>query len=319
MTVNTNTAGNSRTASSARLDASKRYCLNLTRTSARNFYYGMRLLPEPKRSAMFALYAYMRLVDDIADREDGRSALQRKDELEAWREQTRRALVDDHLPATADDAIVWPAFADVVRRYAIPVELFDAAIAGQQQDVEPVMFETFASLHEYCHRVAGVVGIASLHIWGFKGGEETERMAIALGVAFQLTNILRDLREDSARGRLYLPLEDLKAAGLNVFDCHALTESEPFDRLMQIELERARHHYRLAEGLELRIPPDCRPSLIAMTEIYARLFAKISAAPAIVLQRRVTLSTWSKFRIGWRAARAYRAAGASSAIALDTR
>lgn len=294
--------------SSAALETSRRYCQELTKAAAKNFYYGLRLLPEPKRSAMFTLYAYMRLIDDIADREDGRSLAQRNAELEQWRQRTHAVLLGQRDGLELEDThVVWPAVADMVERYRIPAEVFDAAIAGQQQDLQPSEFQTFDRLHEYCYRVAGVVGIGSLCVWGYQGGEDTERMAIALGVAFQLTNIMRDLREDAARGRLYLPSEDLVAAGVSAADLRTGVGGTAFNRLMRIEIDRAEKHYELARGLELRISPDSRPTLMAMTEIYRRLLKKVSASPETVLRKRVSLSTWSKLRIGWRAARANRA------------
>lgn len=301
MTVTTSPAASDE----SNLHASRQYCRNLTRAAAKNFYYGLRLLPEPKRSAMFALYAYMRLVDDIADREDGRSIAERSAELDQWRLRTHAVL---HGEMPADEVHpVWPAFAELVSHYQVPAEVFDAVIAGQQQDLEPIRFDTFAQLHEYCYRVAGVVGLGSIRIWGYEGGEETERMAVALGVGFQITNILRDLREDAARGRVYLPREDLDAAGITESDLMAGRGGEPFRRLMRLEIERAESHYAQARGLAQRIQPDSRPTLVAMTEIYYRLLRKVSAAPERVLHQRVSLSAWSKLRIGWRAARACRA------------
>ena len=292
----------------ANLAASRRLCQDVTRSAAKNFYYGLRLLPEPKRSAMFALYAYMRQVDDIADREDGRSSAERSVELDRWREQTHAVLAGTgDAMFTQEPPTVWPAFADLVARYRIPVEIFEAAIAGQQQDLEPAEFTTFAELHQYCYRVAGVVGLASLHVWGYEGGGATEQMALALGVAFQITNILRDLREDASRGRVYLPTEDLAAAGMSVSDLKNGRGGAAFERLMRFEIDRAETHYALAKGLETRITPSCRPTLIAMTEIYRRLLDKVSASPQTVLRKRVSLSTLSKLRIGWRAARASRA------------
>ena len=293
---------------------SRNYCRKLTRSAARNFYYGLRLLPEPKRSAMFALYAFNRLIDDIADREDGRTPARRREELEHWREQTH-AVLAGHPDATLGDSAhpVWPAFTDLVTRYRVPSSLFNAAVAGQQQDLEPAPFHNFGQLHEYCYRVAGVVGLASIHVWGYRGGESTEGMAVALGVAFQITNILRDLREDAARGRIYLPLEDLERFGVTPAQLHRGEGGPAFERLMRFEIDRAEDHYRLAGGLELLIEPDSRPTLIAMTEIYHRLLGKISTAPGDVLRKRVSLSTWSKLRIGWRAARSSRGHHASVA------
>ena len=160
---------------------------------------------------MYALYAWMRLVDDIADNEDGRTIMQRIDELESWRNTTHAALTsgapsgeDGKNPADRNESFgrqIWPAFCDMAARYGVPAPVFDDVIAGQQQDLSPISFNTFEQLYQYCYRVAGVVGLASIYVWGFEGGAETEELSIQRGVAFQLTNILRDLaKTPSAAG-----------------------------------------------------------------------------------------------------------------------
>ena len=294
-----------------RLAGSFQYCRQLTRSAAKNFYYGLRLLPEPKRSAMFALYAYMRLVDDIADHDDGRSPEQRERALDAWRVTTHAALAGE-IP-DGDHAAIWPAFAHTARRYRIPPRLFDDAIAGQQRDLLPARFEDFEQLHRYCHQVAGVVGLASIHIWGFDGRADTEALAVARGVALQLTNILRDLREDAARGRIYLPRTDLRRMNVTEEDLLRGRGGEPFRRLMRFEIERAEEFYEKSRALESRVSADSRPTLIAMTEIYHRLLRAVAVEPERILHSRVSLSVWSKLRIGWRAARAARSARAAPA------
>jgi phytoene synthase len=290
---------------SPELAESKRYCARLTREAAKNFYYGLKLLPEPKRSAMFALYAYMRHVDDIADDDDGKSIEQRKQNLDAWRQRTH-AMLSSPAGAPVDSHLLWPAFSDVARRYNITANLLDDAIAGQQQDLVPEAFETFGQLHEYCYRVAGVVGLASIRIWGYAGGAETEGMAIARGAAFQLTNILRDLREDAARGRLYLPRQELRNIGITeeqIFDGRG---GPKFVEMMRQQIARIELIYQKSAPLESRLDPDSRPTMVAMTEIYRGLLTKIAADPERVLRERVSLSLIHKLRIGWRATRAVR-------------
>ena len=287
---------------------SHEYCRQLTRAAAKNFYYGLRLLPEPKRSAMFALYAYMRLVDDIADDdEDDRSIEQREQDLEAWRLRTHAAVRGD----VADDlhqqhGDVWPAFADLVQRYQMPLSLFDGVIAGQQADLRAVEPATFDELREYCYLVAGVVGLASIRIWGYEGGEETEQLAISRGVAFQLTNILRDVREDARRGRIYFPREDLLAMNVSEEEVLACRGGPKFCELMRFQIDRAESFFRASAPLVHRVEPDARPTLVAMTEIYHGLLRKIAADPQRVLHERISLSVLSKLRIGWRAVRASR-------------
>jgi phytoene synthase len=269
------------------LDQSRLFCQELTRREAKNFYYGLRLLPPAKRAAMFALYAYMRQVDDIVDAEDGPAPQGREEQLESWRRQTHAVLAGD---ATPDGHAVWPAFADMVRHYSIPERVF----------------EEFDHLYEYCYRVAGVVGLACIYIWGFEGGARTEQLAVDRGIAFQLTNILRDLREDAGRGRVYLPRSELTKLQLSDQDLlgDGDASGEPFLQMMRQQIERAELYYQKSAGLEERVSRDSRPTLVAMTAIYRGLLRKVSRRPERVLDGRVSLSVPSKLLIGWRALRA---------------
>jgi phytoene synthase len=285
----------------ARLARSQEYCRQLTRSSAKNFYYGLRLLPQPRRSAMFALYAYMRFIDDIADQTDSRTIEQRQAGLEQWRGHTHAALRGEP-PADAQH-LLWPAFTQTVQQYKIPPVLFDDAIDGQLQDLRPVEPTTFNQLRDYCYRVAGVVGVASIYIWGFTGEEKTVLLAIDRGIAFQLTNILRDVREDAGRGRIYLPREDLAAANLDHQDLLAMRGGEKFDRLIRQQIARAESFFDKSESLDNRVARDARPTLAAMTEIYRGILKKIAADPQRILRERISLSTLAKFRIAWRARR----------------
>ena len=298
---------------SVSLADSRRFCEHLTRTQARNFYYGLKLLPEPKRSDMFALYAYMRLIDDIADEDgDGRTCDRREQDLEAWRVVTRAVLDGDAPFAAGAGHEVWPAFADMARRHRLPHHVFDDVIAGQRQDLRPAAFRTFDQLHEYCYRVAGTVGLASIHVWGFAGDEATRRLAVARGVAFQLTNILRDLREDATRGRTYLPLAELAEADVTPDDLRHGRGGTGFVALMRRQIARAESFYERSAALESQVAPDSRPTLTAMTEIYRGLLRKLAAEPQRVLRERVSLSLFTKVLIGWRARRARPAAGPAS-------
>ena len=293
----------------AALARSRAYCEHLTRVQARNFYYGLKLLPELKRSTMFAIYAYMRLVDDIADQEDGRTIARRIDDLEAWRLKTHEVL-NGRIPDDGQE--LWPAFSEVVRRHQLPHKIFDEVIAGQKQDLDFKPFDTFEQLFAYCYRVAGVVGLASIYIWGFEGGDETEFLAVQRGVAFQLTNILRDLREDAFKGRIYLPREELAAMSVSEEDLRHGRAGVHFIDLMRFQIARAEAFYERSVGLERQIAADSRPTLIAMTEIYRGLLKKVACQPERVLRERVSLSLFSKLRIGWRAKWAGRAAGTST-------
>jgi phytoene synthase len=311
--------------SAAALSASAERCRDITRAAARNFYHGLKLLPEPKRSQMYALYAYMRLLDDIADEDDGRSRDRRLADLETWRAQTADAFagrLPDAGTSSARDSSpgdpaaqhaagshpgIWPAVVDLVRRRAIPRHLFDAAIAGQRQDLDAPAFDTFADLHEYCYRVAGVVGVASVHVWGFTGGDQTLELAVERGVAFQLTNVLRDLRADAALGRTYLPRQELAAAGVSVEQIRAGRGGPAFAAFVRDQIARAEDYYERSASLESRIDPDSRPTLTAMTQIYHGLLRKIARDPERILRERVSLSLFNKLWIAARAKQAERA------------
>ena len=290
------------------LEASRLYCEHLTRTQARNFYYGLKLLPEPKRSAMFALYAWMRLVDDIADEDDGRTIDQRSADLEAWGEQTRAVLGGQPVRRIRPQGHeIWPAFAAMVRQYNLPLRVFEDVIAGQLQDLQPIAFESFDELYLYCYRVAGTVGLASIYVWGFDGQEDTEMLAVERGVAFQLTNILRDLREDAARGRIYLPRQELAAQDMSEEELRSALDRgrgcRKFHDLMRQQIARADGYYHKSRELEGRIAVDSRATLSAMTAIYSGLLRKVAREPERVLRERVSLSIFHKLLIGWRASR----------------
>ena len=284
----------------ASLADSREFCAELTKREARNFYYGLKLLPQRKRAAMFALYAYMRLVDDIADGQDGQTLAQRSEALDAWSEATQSALTGQ---PSQNGNLLWPAFAEMVHTHNVPHHLFHDVIAGQRQDLDSPVFETFDQLREYCYRVAGVVGLASIFIWGFEGGQATEALAIDRGIAFQLTNILRDLREDADRGRIYIPRSDLQSHNIAEQDLRNGNIPDGFAPMMQSQIARAGSFYERSAPLESFITADSRPTLKAMTQIYHGILEKISADPARVLRQRVSLSPMTKIRLAWRAAR----------------
>ncbi|HEY2895309.1 MAG TPA: phytoene/squalene synthase family protein, partial [Pirellulales bacterium] len=180
--------------------ASYAHCRRIARRSASSFYYSFLLLPKPKRQAMCALYAFLRRTDDLGD--SAAPAAERRGALVDW----RHALVECQAGIYADPIL--PALAHTVRTFSIPLEYLHAVIDGIETDLEPVAYESFDQLEEYCYRVASVVGLACLRIWG-SIHPSAERPARQCGIAFQLTNILRDLGEDAARGRVYLPREDM--------------------------------------------------------------------------------------------------------------
>jgi phytoene synthase len=281
---------------------SRDYCQELTRRKARNFYFGLRLMPHEKRPAMYALYAWMRRADDLADdQRPGQSAARQLADLDIFAARTHAAIAaGTGTVATLDDDPLWPAFVDMVHRYGVPIRLFDDAIAGQRHDLLKNPINSFDDLHQYCYRVAGVVGLASIHVFGFDDSPVARQQAIDRGVAFQLTNILRDVREDLSLGRCYLPADELAAENVAPADLPTSPKLEP---ILRRQIDRAFSYYEKSTGLEDRISPDSRPTLIAMTQIYRQLLEQIARSPAVVMQRRVSLPIWQKVAIAWRASR----------------
>ena len=274
-----------------------RECERITWSQARNFAYGIRLLPPAKRRGLAVIYAFARRIDDIGD---GTLPGQRADmpagEKIAALEQAREAVL--HLSQPDGDDPVLLALADVKRHFPVPVEAFGELIDGCVADVRGTRYETFEDLHYYCRCVAGSIGRLSLGIFGTSHDlDEAARLADSLGVALQLTNILRDIREDHQNGRTYLPAEDL--AKFDV-DLDAPNPSQ-FTRLVEFEAERARDWY--ATGWRLLPMLDRRSAACtgAMAGIYRQLLERIAAQPGAVLDRRVSLSTGEKAMVAARA------------------
>ena len=274
---------------------SQEFCRQLTRKQARNFYYGLRLLPEPTRSSMFALYAWMRRADDLADDSTSLPLTQRYELLGQFRSLTHQAIAGT--AASSSDNTSWPgwtAFTECVHRHNIPTELFDAMIDGQKQDLDFHQPETDADLRDYCYRVAGVVGVASIHIWGYTGGTQTETLAVDRGMAFQLTNILRDIREDADRLRIYFPRERMRHAGATEADLIAGKYTTGVQALIKYHLDLAEELFSRSAPLEQQILVENISALRAMTAIYHGLLRKIAQNPQRVLHGRVRLGKLAK-------------------------
>lgn len=272
------------------LAASFHHCRRLTQRTAGNFYYSFLTLPSEVRRDMCALYAFMRVSDDLGD-DDSVPLEQRRTNLATWRESVAQTLSSGH-----SNHAVLPALVDVVERRAIPRELLSDVIDGIEMDLAPVAFETFAQLERYCYHVAGAVGLCCIHVWGFEG-RAARQQAIECGLAFQLTNILRDLAEDAARGRTYLPREDLDRFGYTPADLAASVNDERFVRLMAFEVERAKASYERSKPLSTSINPVGRPVLAAMRRIYGGLLQEIERRNYDVFTRRVALPRWKKLAI----------------------
>jgi phytoene synthase len=271
-----------------------RACESVTRARAGNFYYGIRLLPTPKRRAMCAVYAFARRVDDIGDGTE--PATRKLALLGAARTQLE----------SPDGDVRILALADAERRFALPHAALADLLAGVEMDVRGETYETFEELVAYCRRVAGSIGRLSLAIFGTSDRERAEPLADDLGVAMQLTNILRDVREDLDRGRVYLPREDLNRFGWAELQA---APTPAFEALMAFEVARARQWFD--RGLALLDLIDGRSGACvgAMTGIYRRILERIERDPTTVLERRVSLPPWEKT---WVAVRSLKAGSAKA-------
>lgn len=268
------------------LEQSYAWCRRVARTCARNFYYSFILLSPEQKNAMCAVYAFMRYCDDLSD-EPGASA----ERIDRW-----RAALAAALDGKFDEHPVWPAFHDSVVRFHIPRQYFFEMIDGVRSDLEPRQIETFAELYLYCYRVASVVGMTTIHIFGFDAPEALV-LAEKCGIAFQLTNIIRDVREDAERGRVYLPSEDLKQFHVAPEFLQTQARSREFMTLMGFEGARARAYYDESKRLLDLVHARSRPSLWALIAIYSRLLDRIRAANYDVLARRISLPAWEKSAI----------------------
>lgn len=270
------------------------YCRRLTRQRARNFYYSFVLLDRPERDAICAIYAFMRNCDDLSDEPVADRAGARA-RIEQWRSD-----LDAALSGVFRDHGGWPAFHDTVERYRIPRRYFHDMIDGVASDLEPRQFRTFDELYRYCYQVASVAGLSVVHIFGF---ESPEALALAekCGIAFQLTNILRDVREDAERGRIYFPLDDLDRFSVDLKDLAARRRSGEFVQLMHFEAARAKEYYEQSMPLVGLVHPKNQSSLWALIQIYRRLLDRIERSGFDVFQERISLPLWEKL---WVAARA---------------
>jgi phytoene synthase len=272
------------------LERSYEHCRQVARSRARNFYYSFVLLPKPQRKAICAVYAFMRTCDDLSD-EAPKDDCPARTSIERWREE-----LDGALEGRFGGHALWPAFHDTVRRYNIPREYFHDMIEGVMSDLGPRRIQTFDELYRYCYQVASVVGLTVIHIFGFHTPDALP-LAEKCGVAFQLTNILRDVREDAARDRVYLPAEDLERFHVDEADLRDGKRTDEFVDLMEFEAARARKYYKESAPLIEMVDQHSRSSLWALMQIYSRLLSKIEHTNYDVLSRRVELPAREKLWI----------------------
>ena len=279
-----------------------RVCREIARKEAKNFYYAFVALPKPKRDAICAVYAFMRHADDLSD-DESLSIEQRRSSLNAWLDAWHRASSGE---ATSDPVFI--ALRDAQARFRIPCALLDNLVQGTAMDLErptqPGQYDTyptFEDLYHYCYLVASVVGLVCIRIFGYTDAR-AEKLAEETGIAFQLTNILRDIREDFERSRIYLPIEDLARHSVSIADLDALASKrrglQPNEyTLLDAEAKRAEHYYNSGYALLPLIAPDSRPALGVLIAIYHGLLKRIEQAGYNVFSQRVSLPTALKLFI----------------------
>ena len=279
-------------------------CRGIARRAAKNFYYGFMVLPSEKRNALSAVYAFMRHADDISD-EPGIDPQLKRQKLSEWLDAAKAVF-----GGKATDDPVLLALGDAQNKFKIPPELFEKLVYGTSLDLDipsasaespAILCETFEDLKQYCYYVASVVGLVCIRIFGYQD-TKAEFLAEDCGLAFQLTNIIRDIKEDASMGRIYIPAEDLTRSNLTAanFASGALQNPTQVHQLrpaLEYEADRARKYYESAKWLMELIDEDSRAALWVLVEIYSRLLQKIAARNYDVLTERVRLTLWEKLKV----------------------
>ena len=287
-------------------------CREIARREAKNFYYAFIALPHHKSDAMCAVYAFMRRADDIAD-DESHTIDERRAQMTEWTAEWRRVRAGG---ASVDPVFI--ALRDTQQRFNIPIELLEQLVQGVAMDLEasalPVrtlslggsveqsfqVYESFDDLYRYCYLVASVVGLVCIRIFGYDD-PRAEELAERTGIAFQLTNILRDVREDAERGRIYLPQGDFEKFSVDAGELVRLKNGQHMTlnqrELMEYEAQRAREYYQAAKELLPLIHADSRPALWVLVSIYRTLLDRIEARGFDVFSKRVSVGTMTKLRI----------------------
>jgi squalene synthase HpnC len=278
-------------------------CYRVARASRSNFYYAFFLLPKPKRDAFAALYAFMRLIDDVSD--DGEDFVAKQRGLARWRAALDQAITGQEQVFDGNAAMAWPAdslpdaaevlpaLVDTMVRYDMPSRYLHDLISGAEMDLTVRAYPSFARLKEYCYRVAGTVGLTCTHVFGFRDARALD-LAEKLGLAFQLTNIIRDVAEDYRLGRVYLPEDDLARYGVAPADFAKTEASLGVRELLRFEADRAWQYYEEGAALFGMIDADSRPALWLLVHTYSALLARIASLDFAVFGERVRLSKAEK-------------------------
>lgn len=268
-------------------------CRRVTRREARNFYFAFLTLPARQRRAIYVAYTFCRYCDDSVDAEGTHGEkLRRIEDL--------RSLLSAAYAGHANQPL-FIGLADVAATYNIPEEYFHEVLNGVQSDLVKTRYANFEELREYCYQVASVVGLICIHIFGFTGGDEARRGAVDLGLAMQLTNICRDVREDWEFGRVYLPQDELERFGVTEADLENRAVTHGFGNLMQFQIDRAREYFANGRRLLPYLSPRSRACPAALGLIYGGVLNKIEGAGYDVFQERISLSKSAKLGLMARA------------------
>jgi phytoene synthase len=270
------------------------YCQQKAAQSGSNFYYGFLILNDKRRQAITALYAFCREVDDIVDTRGEVHIKQLK--LDWWRQELA------NMYRGQPQHPITRALQAHIHEFSLAQEHFQEIIDGMEMDLQQTRYTDFKDLNLYCHRVAGVVGILAAEIFGFQD-RHTLKYAHNLGIAFQLTNIIRDVGEDIRQGRLYLPQQELSEFGVSESDIRDGRYSEAFDRLIQMQIERAEEYYQRAMQFLPEVDRYNQRAGLIMAAIYRQLLRRIEQQGRNVLDRRITLNPIHKLWIAWRTGR----------------
>jgi phytoene synthase len=294
---------------SSEIEKAYRYCETVTKTHAKSFYFAAKFLPKPKQKAVYPIYAFCRHVDDTVDDAESSSEEKAVEAIEKWKvildEIYQTAENKDSKLQTPDSRLILIAWQDLLETHKIPQNLPLELMQGVLMDTHTKRYETFDELYIYCYRVASTVGLMSSEILGYSD-KIALRYAEALGIAMQLTNILRDVKEDAAMGRIYLPQEDLREFGVSNEQIFAGEMNDSFIEMMKFQIERARDFYRTGEkGISL-LEKDSRLTVLLASRIYARILDEIEKQNYDIFTRRAhTTSSQKLFSIPkiWREVR----------------
>lgn len=273
------------------LEQAYRFAQGYAKARAKNFYYAFAVLPPEKRRAIYAAYAFAGHVDDVADGDSPLEAKMR--DLAEYRER----LAACHAGTRGEPLFM--ALGDAADRFAIPRRYFEELISGVEMDLTVHRYRTFDELRQYCYRVASVVGLICIQIFGYRPHPRAHEFAVDMGIALQLTNIMRDVKEDAARGRIYLPLDELERFGYTERDVMTSEYNGAFRRLMAFQAQRAREHFAHGRRLLPLLPTRSRLCVNVLQGVYSEILSRIEGRDYDVFSERIGLSGREKlFLIG---------------------